>query len=71
MTEAVAPALDAAGFPLLEPGEVAAAILAAGRSEQTGQAWAVQPGREPVQFRFPNVPGPRVAGAEGMTPPLT
>lgn len=71
MTEAVAPALDAAGFPLLEPREVAAAILAAGRSEQTGQAWAVQPGREPVQFRFPNVPGPRVAGAEGMTPPLT
>ncbi len=71
MTEKVAPALDEAGFPLLEPGEVAAAILLAGRSEQTGQAWAVQPGRDPVQFRFPNVPGPRVEGAAGMIPPLT
>jgi NAD(P)-dependent dehydrogenase (short-subunit alcohol dehydrogenase family) len=48
-----------AGLPLLRPQEVANAILAAARSEGTGEAWVVQPGREPVVFRFPNVPGPR------------
>ena len=51
--------LRAAGFALLEPEQVAAAIVAAARSEETGQAWIVQPGREPIGFHFPNVPGPR------------
>jgi NAD(P)-dependent dehydrogenase (short-subunit alcohol dehydrogenase family) len=59
-----------AGFPLLQPEEVAAAILLAAHDEEIGQAWVVQPGREPLKFRFPGVPGPRVAGAEGMVPPL-
>jgi NAD(P)-dependent dehydrogenase (short-subunit alcohol dehydrogenase family) len=63
-------AFEAAGFPLLQPEDVAAAVLLAARSEETGQAWAVQPGREPLRFRFPNVPGPRVAGHEGELPPL-
>ncbi len=63
-------AFAAARFPLLEAEDVAAAVLLAARSEETGQAWAVQPGREPVQFRFPNVPGPRVEGHEGERPPL-
>ena len=58
-----------AGFPLLQPGEVADAVLLAARDEETGQAWVVQPGREPLKFRFPNVPGPRVDGV-GMAPPL-
>jgi len=70
MTEDAQPTLDAAGFPLLEPEQIAAAILAAGRSDETGQAWVCQPGREPLPFRFPNVPGPRVEGAEGMVPQL-
>jgi len=70
MTEDAQPTLDAAGFPLLEPEQIAAAILAAGRSDETGQAWVCQPGREPLPFRFPNVPGPRVEGAEGMRPPI-
>ena len=70
MTEGAQAELDAAGFPLMEPDQIAAAILAAGRSEETGQAWVCQPGREPLKFRFPNVPGPRVEGAEGMVPPL-
>ena len=70
MTEAAQAELDSAGFPLMEPDQIAAAILAAGRSEETGQAWVCQPGREPLKFRFPNVPGPRVEGAEGMVPPL-
>jgi NAD(P)-dependent dehydrogenase (short-subunit alcohol dehydrogenase family) len=60
----------AAGFPLLQPEAVARAALAAGRSSETGQVWVVQPGREPLQFRFPNVPGPRDAsGASVGAPP--
>jgi NAD(P)-dependent dehydrogenase (short-subunit alcohol dehydrogenase family) len=70
MTEPAQAELDAAGFPLMEPEQIAAAVLVAARSELTGQAWVCQPGREPTLFRFPGVPGPRVAGAEGMVPQL-
>jgi NAD(P)-dependent dehydrogenase (short-subunit alcohol dehydrogenase family) len=60
----------AAGFPLLQPQTVAQAVLAAARSSETGQVWVVQPGREPLPFRFPNVPGPRDAsGASVGSPP--
>jgi len=60
----------AAGFPLLQPEDVAQAVLTAARSSETGQVWVVQPGREPLQFRFPNVPGPRdVSGASVGAPP--
>lgn len=60
----------AAGFPLLGPEEVADAVLLAARDDEVGQAWIVQPGREPVKFRFPGVPGPRVPGSEGALPPV-
>jgi NAD(P)-dependent dehydrogenase (short-subunit alcohol dehydrogenase family) len=60
----------AAGFPLLQPRAVAQAVLGAARSSETGQVWVVQPGREPLPFRFPNVPGPRDAsGASVGAPP--
>ena len=62
-------ALVGAGFPLLRPEDVARAVLLAGRSEETGQVWAVQPGREPVRFRFPNVPGPRDTAGAAVGPP--
>ena len=42
----------------MEPSFVAEAALRALRSEETGQAWVVQPNRV-VRFRFPNLPGPR------------
>ncbi len=59
-----------AGFPLLQPEAVAHAVLLAARGAETGQVWVVQPGREPLQFRFPNVPGPRDAsGAAVGVPP--
>jgi NAD(P)-dependent dehydrogenase (short-subunit alcohol dehydrogenase family) len=63
---------EAAGFPLLQPDDVARAVLVAARSDQSGQVWVVQPGRDPVQFRFPSVPGPRdPAGvAVGLPPTL-
>jgi NAD(P)-dependent dehydrogenase (short-subunit alcohol dehydrogenase family) len=63
-------ALVASGFPLLRAEEVAAAVLRAAEDDEVGQAWVVQPGREPLKFRFPGVPGPRVAGKEGMLPQL-
>jgi NAD(P)-dependent dehydrogenase (short-subunit alcohol dehydrogenase family) len=62
--------LVAAGFPLLQPSDVAEGVVAALASDGTGEAWVVQPGREPLRFRYPGVPGPRSAGAEGMRPPL-
>ena len=70
MSAPVQDRLSADEFPLLEPEGVAEAILAAARADETGQAWVCQPGREPLLFRFPNVPGPRVAGAEGKVPAL-
>jgi NAD(P)-dependent dehydrogenase (short-subunit alcohol dehydrogenase family) len=69
MVDDVRDAFAEAGFPLLDPRDVAEAVLLAARDEETGQAWVVQPGREPLKFRFPNVPGPRVDGV-GMAPPV-
>jgi NAD(P)-dependent dehydrogenase (short-subunit alcohol dehydrogenase family) len=46
------------GLPLIPPERVAEAALAAARSEETGQAWVVQPGREPLVYEFRGVPGP-------------
>lgn len=60
-----------AGFPLLPPEDVAQAILAAARSDETGAVWVVQPGRGPERFRFPNVPGPRDASGEAVGLPPT
>jgi NAD(P)-dependent dehydrogenase (short-subunit alcohol dehydrogenase family) len=61
-----------AGFPLLQTEDVARAVLTAARSDETGQVWVVQPGREPIRFRFPNVPGPRDAsGTPAGLPPLS
>ena len=70
MTEPAQAELDATGFPLMKPEQIAEAALLAARSKETGQAWVCQPGRDPIQFKFPNVPGPRVEGAEGMVPQL-
>jgi NAD(P)-dependent dehydrogenase (short-subunit alcohol dehydrogenase family) len=63
-------AFEASGFPLLRPEDVADAVLRAAADDETGQAWIVQPGREPMKFRFPNLPGPRVDGRAGIAPPL-
>lgn len=63
-------ALEAAGFPLLSPEDVVDGVLAALGSDETGQAWIVQPGREPVAYRFHGVPGPRTPGAVGVRPPI-
>ena len=69
MVDPLRDSFEDAGFPLLQPADVADAVLIAARADDTGQAWVVQPGREPLKFRFPNVPGPRVDGV-GMAPPV-
>lgn len=63
--------LEAAEFPLLTADEIAEAVLRAARSEGAGEAWVVQPGREPEPYRFRGIPGPRVAGKEGLAPPVS
>ena len=60
----------AADYPLLAPEQIADAVVLAARSDETGLAWVVQTGREPLQFRFPNVPGPRDPRSAGRLPPL-
>jgi len=47
------------GYRLLEPSAVAEGVWAAYKSEGTGEAWVVQPGREPLLYEFKGVPGPR------------
>jgi len=59
-----------AGFPLLQPEDVAEAMWLAANSEGTGECWFVQPGREPAPFRFANVPGPRREGTTVGLPPI-
>jgi NAD(P)-dependent dehydrogenase (short-subunit alcohol dehydrogenase family) len=65
-------ALEGAGFPLLMAADVAEAAWVALESGETGHAWVVQPGRPPLDFRVPTLPGPRTASDEqvGMPPPL-
>ena len=50
--------------------DVAEAAWVALSSGETGHAWAVQPGRPPIDFRFPRVPGPRTAGTPSGMPSL-
>jgi hypothetical protein len=59
-----------AGFPLIQPPEIAEAVIRAVTSGVGGQCWVVQPGREPEPYRFRGVFGPATPGAEGMKPPL-
>lgn len=58
-----------AGFPLLDPDEIADAVMQVLAGARTGDAWVCQPGRQPEPYRFHDVPGPRVAGAERNVPP--
>ena len=62
-TPIVAPELrdwiDEQKISLMQPQQVADAILHAARFEETGQVWIVQPGREPLRYEFRGVPGPR------------
>ena len=58
-----------AGFPLVQPADVAEAVWLAATSGRSGECWWVQPGRNPEPFRFPNLPGPRADGEPVGPPP--
>jgi NAD(P)-dependent dehydrogenase (short-subunit alcohol dehydrogenase family) len=62
-------ALEEAGFPLLAADQVAEAAWTALTSGETGHAWVVQPGRPPLDFRFPSLPGPRTEEKASVGPP--
>jgi len=51
--------LEAAGFVLIEPEEIAAAVLDCVTGTATGQAVVCQAGRDPLAYTFHDVPGPR------------
>ena len=51
--------LGSRGFRLLRAEDVAEGVWAAYKSEGTGEAWIVQPGRDPLLYEFKGVPGPR------------
>jgi NAD(P)-dependent dehydrogenase (short-subunit alcohol dehydrogenase family) len=70
MVDAERDAIEAVGFPLLAPADVADAVWRAATSGRSGECWFVQPGRDPAPFRFPNLPGPRVEGEKVGTPPV-
>jgi NAD(P)-dependent dehydrogenase (short-subunit alcohol dehydrogenase family) len=53
--------LEAAGFTIMPAERVADAAVELCASDRTGDCVVVQPGREPLSFRFRNVPGPRPA----------
>jgi NAD(P)-dependent dehydrogenase (short-subunit alcohol dehydrogenase family) len=64
--------LTSAGFPLLSADDVAEAAWVALTSGETGHAWVVQPGRPPIDFRFPTLPGPRHGDEPvGLPPPFS
>ncbi|MEW9551295.1 SDR family oxidoreductase [Nonomuraea sp. NPDC050783] len=54
-----------AGFPLLTAEDVAAAVESAFYTDTPGTLLIVQPGRQPVPYRYAGVPGP----AGGQRPP--
>jgi NAD(P)-dependent dehydrogenase (short-subunit alcohol dehydrogenase family) len=54
-----AASLVAAGFPVIDPDDIASAVLGCVTGTATGQAWVCQAGREPVAYEFRDVPGPR------------
>ena len=51
--------LQAVGFPLIDPDDIAAAVLDCMTGTGTGQAFVCQAGRPPVAYEFRDVPGPR------------
>jgi NAD(P)-dependent dehydrogenase (short-subunit alcohol dehydrogenase family) len=51
--------LAEAGMPLIDPRVVAGTVVHLFSCDTSGEAWFVQPGREPAPFAFRNIPGPR------------
>src|SRR5439155_1967440 len=61
--------LEDAGFPLIPPTDIAAAVLACMTGTITGQSYVCQPGREPVLYAFRALPRPPPSGHEAQRHP--
>jgi NAD(P)-dependent dehydrogenase (short-subunit alcohol dehydrogenase family) len=53
------PMIEASGVPIIPAAEVAAAVVELFAGDAAGECVVVQPGREPIPFRFRGIPGPR------------
>jgi NAD(P)-dependent dehydrogenase (short-subunit alcohol dehydrogenase family) len=51
--------IDAQGLRIMDPRQVADAVIACFLGEHTGDAWVVELGRELMPYKFRGVPGPR------------
>jgi NAD(P)-dependent dehydrogenase (short-subunit alcohol dehydrogenase family) len=61
--------LQEAGFPMIEPDDIAKAVVACMTGEYTtGACLVCQAGREPVPYTFHDVPGPGGAAAHRRPP---
>ena len=59
VTEELRVAIRALKVPILDPHIVAATVVQIIDEGRTGEAWFVQPGRDPAPYEFRGVPGPR------------
>ena len=60
--------LDESGVPIIPVDVAGRAVLQAFDSPDTGQAWLLQAGREPMQYRFRGIPGPLGPDGEKVAP---
>jgi NAD(P)-dependent dehydrogenase (short-subunit alcohol dehydrogenase family) len=60
--------LESVEFPLMPASQIADAVLQIITAGRTGECWVCQPGRDPMPYRFHEVPGPGPAAA-GRRPP--
>jgi NAD(P)-dependent dehydrogenase (short-subunit alcohol dehydrogenase family) len=67
MLGAARPELDRLGFPLVGVPDVAGALVACAAGDDPAEVVVVQPGREPLPYRFAGVPG---GGAGAVMPAL-
>jgi NAD(P)-dependent dehydrogenase (short-subunit alcohol dehydrogenase family) len=60
--------LQQTGVPIIPVDVAGRAVLQAFDSPETGQAWLLQAGREPMVYRFRGIPGPLDAGGHPARP---
>jgi NAD(P)-dependent dehydrogenase (short-subunit alcohol dehydrogenase family) len=69
LTDEAKALLRGAGFPIMDPEQIADAVYGLVTTGVTGQCWVCQPGRDPVAYEFRNVPGPRGMGDDARRMP--
>ena len=63
--------LQAAGFPMIDPADIAAAVLGCVTGGLSGECFVCQAGLDPTPYEFHDVPGPRAEGGKGRRPPIS